>query len=78
MKAYGFIQIVPERHPDGSVRRLKMERVSSRYPQSPLPGAITVRVALDVPDEIASVQTVEAAVEAGCVVVTLPLIEDAA
>ena len=78
MKAHGFVQIIPERHPDGSIRRLSMQRVSQRYPRDPLPGSITVRLVLDIPDEIASVQTAEAAIEAGCVVVTLPAIEDAA
>lgn len=78
MKAHGFVQIVPERTPSGGVRRLTMARVSSKFPRQPLPGSITVRVVLDIPDEIASVQTAEAAVKAGAVTITIPVMEEPA
>lgn len=67
MKAHGFLQIIPERDSQGRTRSLKPERITQKYPYSPLPGAIVVKIAVDIPDEIAAVQTAEAAIEAGVV-----------
>lgn len=71
MKANGYLQIVPERTATGRARSLSIQRVSQRVPRSPLPGAIIVQVSLDIPDDIAHVQTVEAAVSAGAATIVL-------
>jgi hypothetical protein len=71
MKATGYLQIVPERRPDGRVRSLGIARVTNRCPRSPLPGAIVIRVSIDVPEALANVQTVEAAAEAGMLTIAL-------
>lgn len=75
MKAVGFIQVVPERDADGRARHLRMTQVTQRHPRIPAEGAITVRVVLDIPEELANAQTAEAAVEAGAVTITLPALE---
>lgn len=73
MKARGFLQIVPERNSQGRARSLSIQRITQRAPRDPLPGAIIVEVGIDIPDEIASVQTVSAAVKAGaCMIVIGP------
>lgn len=71
MRAHGYVQIIPERTPGGQARSLTIQRVTQRYPTVPLPGAIIVEVLIDVPDEIASVQTAEAALEVGVATVVL-------
>lgn len=66
MKASGFVQVVPERRGDGRARpHAHIARVTGKFPRVPLPGAIVVKVVLDIPDVIADAQTVEAAIEAG-------------
>lgn len=77
MKATGYLQIVPERTAAGRARSLSIQRVSQRVPRSPLPGAIIVQVSLDIPDDIAHVQTIEAAVAAGAATIVLEAIEPA-
>jgi hypothetical protein len=71
MKAIGFVQVIPERTPSGVARRASIARVTSKCPRQPLPGALIVRVVLDIPDELANVQTAEAAVAAGMLTLTL-------
>jgi hypothetical protein len=71
VKARGFLQIVPERRADGVARELRIMRVTKRSPLDPLPGAIIVKVCIDVPDELANVQTVEVAAKAGMLTLVL-------
>jgi hypothetical protein len=71
VKASGFIQIVPKRNTQGRATALHIARVTSRSPRDPLPGAIVVRVSIDVPEELANVQTVEAASKAGMLTLVL-------
>jgi hypothetical protein len=65
MKATGYLQVTADRRSDGRARALSIARVTQRAPRDPLPGALVVRVELDIPDELAHVQTVEAAAKAG-------------
>jgi hypothetical protein len=74
MKATGFLQVVADRRPDGRARSLSLARVTQRAPRDPLPGALVVKVSLDIPDELAHVQTVEAAAKAG--MLTLVIVPD--
>lgn len=71
MKAQGFIQVVPERNALGRAKSLTIKRVTSRYPRDPLAGAIVMRVAVEIPEELANVQTVEAAASAGMLTLVL-------
>lgn len=78
MKAHGFLQIIPDRDSTGRARALKIERVTGKYPYSPLPGAIVVKVNVEIPDDVANVQTAEAAIEAGVVTMWFEPVEQEA
>jgi hypothetical protein len=71
MKAHGYLQIVADRRSDGRARSLAIKRVTARSPRDPLPGALIVRVSIDVPDELTHVQSVEAAAKAGMLTLVL-------
>lgn len=71
MKAHGYLQIVPDRRSDGKARSLSIQRVTQRHPRDPLPGAIVVGVSIDIPEEVASAQTVEAVAAAGALSVVI-------
>jgi hypothetical protein len=71
VKANGFLQVIPERDVAGRALRFTFGPVTQRYPRVPLAGALVVRVSLDIPEELANVQTVEAAVEAGMTTLVL-------
>lgn len=71
MRAYGYLQVTAERRADGQARGLRIARVTAGVPRDPLPGALIVKVALDVPDEWANIQTVEAAADIGLATLVL-------
>lgn len=57
MKATGYVQLTADDVDyHGLPTRLKMARVSKRYPRDPLPGAIIVRLSIEVPDELLRMQ----------------------
>lgn len=76
MKAYGYVQVTADRRKDGAARSLRLARVTAGVPRDPLPGALVLKVAVDVPDEWANIQTVEAAASAGLAAIVLEPYED--
>lgn len=57
MKATGYVQLIADKTDyAGRPTSLKMARVGKRYPADPLPGAIIVKLSVDVPDELLNLQ----------------------
>jgi len=57
MRAAGYVQIVADTITmDNKPRSLKIARVTKTYPRDPLPGAIVVKLSVEVPDELLSLQ----------------------
>lgn len=71
MKARGYLQIIPTRTTKGQARFLTIKRVTQTHPRDPLPGAIIVGVSIEIPDEVAHAQTVEAVAKAGALAVVI-------
>lgn len=71
MQARGFAQVIIDRTQAGRARSASIKRVTSRYPRDPLPGALVVALAIDIPEALANVQTVEAAAKAGMLTLVL-------
>lgn len=57
MKASAYLQIVPERARNGTVRKLKIIRATQTPPTSPEPGALLLRVELEVPVSVFEIPT---------------------
>lgn len=45
-----YLQLVPQFYSGGNVYRVTAQRVTTKKPSPPIPGALVVRLTLDVPD----------------------------
>ena len=79
MRATGYVQLVADRvDREGRPISLKFGRVSQKYPREPLPGAIVLKLAVEVPDDLLRLQAeVIADSELATVVVAQEAVEEA-
>ena len=77
MKAAAFAQILVDRNSLGKARGAHIAKVTQKFPNTPLSGALVVKLEVEIPDNIANIQTYEAAVKAGAVTFVVPEPEDA-
>ena len=76
MRATAFAQILVERNSLGQARGAHIAKVTQKFPHTPLSGAFVVKLVVELPNDIANVQTYEAAVKAGAVTFVVPPVEE--
>lgn len=50
MKTIAYLQIAPNFSPGGKLKGVAAKRVSTKHPREPLPGAITLKLNIEIPD----------------------------
>lgn len=52
MKTVAYLQLVPSFSTNGTLRGLRAVRASTKHPRESLPGAMVLRLSIDVPDVV--------------------------
>jgi hypothetical protein len=76
MLATGHVQIIPRRTAGGRVRELVLGNVTQQFPRHPSPGAIVVKLRLEVDEKLLQPRVLEGKVPPGAATIVLEVPEN--